>query len=187
RLINRETDYAVKALLQIARNPSARIPVSELAEKLGIPHPFLRKILQTLQKKGVVLSSKGKGGGFVLALRPRRIHLLDVMKIFQGPLDLSRCLFRKKLCPDLRTCPLRKKIIALEKLVVRELKVTTLHSLLAEEGSGSSSSRPLPWAGSRPVATSGKTRNGAQPKRKRMKNQRTPTAEGQAETPGQGK
>ncbi len=130
RLLNRDTDYAVRALLQIARKPSERMPVSELAARLKIPHPFLRKIFQTLQKEGVVISSKGKGGGFALAAAPPEISLTRLMEIFQGPLELSGCLYRKNLCADIRTCPLRSRILSLEKVIVKDIQSITLQSLL---------------------------------------------------------
>ena len=130
RLLNRDTDYAVRALLQIAREPSRRMPVSELAARLKIPHPFLRKIFQTLQKEGVVISSKGKGGGFVLAAAPREISLTRLMEIFQGPLELSHCLYVEDLCTDIRTCPLRRRILSLEKVIVKDIQSITLQSLL---------------------------------------------------------
>jgi Rrf2 family protein len=70
KLINRDTDYAVKALLYITKKKPERISVSELVNVLDIPKPFLRKTLQTLNREGVLNSSKGKVGGFGLALRP---------------------------------------------------------------------------------------------------------------------
>jgi Rrf2 family protein len=130
KLLNRNTDYAVRALLQIARKPSERMPVSELAARLKIPHPFLRKIFQTLQKEGVVISSKGKGGGFVLAAPPREISLTRLMEIFQGPLALSHCLYGEDLCTDIRTCPLRGRILSLEKVIVKDIQSISLQSLL---------------------------------------------------------
>ena len=130
RLLNRDTDYAVRALLQIARKPSERMPVSLLAARLKMPHPFLRKIFQTLQKEGVVISSKGRGGGFALAAPPREISLTRLMEIFQGPLELSGCLYRKDLCADIRTCPLRGRILSLEKAIVKDIQSITLQSLL---------------------------------------------------------
>jgi Rrf2 family protein len=132
RLLNRDTDYAVRALLRVAGNPSGKTPVSELSRELKIPHPFLRKIFQTLQKEGVVHSRKGKGGGFVLAAAPGEITLTRLMEIFQGPLELSHCLYGEELCTDIRTCPLRHRILALEKAVIRDIKSITLQTLLNE-------------------------------------------------------
>lgn len=134
KLINRDTDFAIKAFMHIAKN-SERVSVSELASKLEIPRPFLRKILQILKKEGVLESYKGKGGGFLLALPPEQIILTDLIKIFQGPVKLNECIFKKRICPDIRTCPLRKRIKALEKYVISELKSITLASLLQEDSS----------------------------------------------------
>ena len=48
KLINRDTDYAIKALMRIARNDSGKISVSQLSRELGIPYSFLRKILHVV-------------------------------------------------------------------------------------------------------------------------------------------
>ena len=130
KLLNRDTDYAVRALLRIAGKNGEKIPVSALSRELDIPHPFLRKIFQTLQKEGVVLSSKGKGGGFILAAAPGRITLSRLIEIFQGPLELNHCLYGKNLCGDIKTCPLRGRVLALEKGLLRDLKTVTIESLL---------------------------------------------------------
>ena len=80
----------------------------------------------------MLLSSKGKGGGFILALPPDRILLTDLIRIFQGSVKLNECIFKKEICSDIRNCPLRKRIEALEKNVVSELQSTTLANLMKE-------------------------------------------------------
>jgi Rrf2 family protein len=134
RLITRNTDYAIRALCYIARDNGDEkiISASELVKNLKIPRPFLRKILQTLNKNGVLKSYKGKGGGFSMAVSPENLRLVNLMEIFQGPSKVSECLFKKKICPDIRTCILRKKIGAIERLMTSELKSITLASLLKE-------------------------------------------------------
>lgn len=134
KLINRDTDYAVKALLHIARNGVQRISVAELARELDIPYPFLRKTFQTLSRRGILISSKGKGGGFELALPPEKIHLTDLIHIFHGPIELAECVFKDKICPDIKTCPLRKKILKLQKFALSELRSITIANLLKEGG-----------------------------------------------------
>lgn len=134
KLINRDTDYAVKALLYIARNSVQRISVADLARKLDIPYPFLRKTFQTLSGRGILISSRGKGGGFKLAVPPEKIYLTDLINIFHGPVELAECLFRDKICPDIKTCPLRKKILKLQEFVLTELRSITIASLLGDGG-----------------------------------------------------
>ena len=130
KLITRDTDYALRALCFIAKHKRQIVSVRELVKKLKIPKPFLRKILQVLNKKNILKSYKGQGGGFSLAATPHKIFLVDLIEIFQGPLRLNECFFKKTACPNTKTCILRKKINNIERYVIRELKYITLASLL---------------------------------------------------------
>jgi len=133
KLINRDTDYAVKALLYITQLSPKRMSVSELVNALDIPRPFLRKILQILSREGVLNSSRGKGGGFVLAVPPEEILLTQLIDIFQNPVKLSECIFREKICSDIGSCPLKNRIDSLERHVISELESITIESLLKED------------------------------------------------------
>lgn len=130
KLITRDTDYAVRALIYAARHKDKRICVREVVKELKIPRPFLRKIIQILNKNGIVLSCKGKGGGFSLVNKPDNIFLVDLIKIFQGPLKLNECLFRNKICPSKKTCVLNKKIDTIEQYVFDKLEPITIASLI---------------------------------------------------------
>ncbi|MEK6714958.1 MAG: Rrf2 family transcriptional regulator [Candidatus Omnitrophota bacterium] len=130
KLINRDTDYAVRALCVIAREGGRLVSVTRLVKGLKIPRPFLRKILQVLNKKGILKSRKGKRGGFRLNFSLEKILLTDLIEAFQGPLRLNECIFKKKICPDRGACVLRMRISAIEEYVVSELKAITLASLV---------------------------------------------------------
>jgi len=130
KLFTRDTDYAMRALLFFAKSRNKVVSVTDLVQALKIPRPFLRKILQILNKRGILKSHKGQGGGFELALQPQKIFFAELIEIFQGPLQLNECLFKKDICPDRGTCPLRRKIHSIEQSVVSELKLITVESLL---------------------------------------------------------
>jgi len=130
KLITRDTDYAVRSICFIARHNKKIVPVSELVKVIKIPRPFLRKILQVLNKYRILKSFKGKGGGFVLGKPPKRIFLVDLIGIFQGQLRLNECFFKKIICPNQNACALRKKIDSIERYVVSQLKTITIASLL---------------------------------------------------------
>jgi len=130
KLITRDTDYAVRALCCIAKNTKSRLSVDDLVVMLGIPKAFLRKILQTLTKKGILKSYKGHGGGFSLEIKPSKISLLHLMEAFQGKLKLNECTFRKSVCKHTPSCGLKKKIDGIQKYVIAELKNVTLECLL---------------------------------------------------------
>ena len=129
-LINRNTDYATRAVCFMAKNNKSRVSVVDLVRELRIPRPFLRKILQTLNKNGILKSYRGKDGGFLLADSPDKIFLMDLMNIFQGKLKLNECLFKKRICPNIKTCSLREKLREIEEYVVSELESINIASLL---------------------------------------------------------
>lgn len=130
KLVTRDADYAMRALVFIAKSKARIVPVSTLVRELRIPKPFLRKILQILHKEGILKASKGYGGGFELALSPSEMSLGDLLKVFQGPLKLNQCILKKRLCPDRNVCPLKKKIDGIEKYVASKLESVTIASLL---------------------------------------------------------
>jgi Rrf2 family protein len=132
KLINKDADYAIKALVEIAGRGGEVVSAAGLTRPLGLPWPYLRKILQTLAKAGLVRSSRGPRGGFVLAQQAGTIRLTDVIGVFQGRVRIHDCLFKPRRCPDVQTCPLRKTLDRLESRLVDELKAVTVADLLDE-------------------------------------------------------
>ncbi len=129
-LITRNTDYAIRALCYIVKSNKNMVSVRELVEGLKMPGPFLRKILQELSRKGILRSYKGKNGGFVLAIRPEKIYVGELIEIFQGPIKLQEHIFRKKICPEIKSCILKKKIDEIEEYTISELNSLSISSLL---------------------------------------------------------
>lgn len=130
KLITRDTDYAIRALTCIAGEKKKVVTVTELFGKLDMPRAYLRKILQRLNKGGLLKSSKGKGGGFSLACNPRKVTVFSIMEIFQGPFQLSEHIFKGKKCPRIKTCRLKKKLDRIDKTVMQQLKAITISSLM---------------------------------------------------------
>ena len=133
KLISRNTDYAVRAVCHIARQKEKVVSVTDLVKALNIPRPFLRKILQALNKRGILVSYKGKGGGFQLAGSADKIFLLDLIEAFQGPFKLNECTFKKEICPDRKKCFLKRKIDLIENYVFSQLGSVTVASILKGE------------------------------------------------------
>lgn len=122
KLITRDTDYAIRAIGCIASANGEKIDVGTLAEKLKVPRPFLRKILQLLTKKGLLNSSKGKGGGFTLNVDPKKVSLFDLMEIIQGPFHLNEHKFRGRQCHNVNLCMLKKELDKIEERLIKDLR-----------------------------------------------------------------
>ena len=132
KLVTRDTDYAIRALCYIAKRKKSIVSVKKLVRDLKIPQPFLRKILQRLNKARLLKSYKGKGGGFELSHKPNTIFIADIMKIFQGPLKCNEHIFKKSLCPHIKTCALKTKLDMIQKHIVSDLRSISIGSLIKE-------------------------------------------------------
>lgn len=131
KLITREIDYAVRALIYLADNKNEGIvSVSELVDELGITRPFLRKIMQLLAKAGVIESYKGNKGGFRLIKKPDDVYLIDIVEIFQGNFSLNECILNKDICPNKGNCILKDRVDDIEEKVKLELESIDLSSLI---------------------------------------------------------
>jgi Rrf2 family protein len=129
-LITKDSDYAIRSLAYMARRPLGGIvSVGELSDELAIPRPYLRRILQILTRHGLLRSYRGISGGFELHRAPDRIRIFDVVRIFQGSVELTRCVFRQKACPRIRACLLRRTMKAMEAHISRRLRALTIASL----------------------------------------------------------
>ena len=130
KLITRNTDYAIRAACALAGAGKELMDVPTLVRRIKVPRPFLRKVLQTLGRHGIIKSYKGIGGGFRLARDPGKIMLIDIIRIFQGPFALNECFLMKSLCPERSRCVLKKKIDVIESHVLSELKSITLADII---------------------------------------------------------
>jgi Rrf2 family iron-sulfur cluster assembly transcriptional regulator len=81
-------DYASRALLSLALRDDLELPVSvrDLAERTGLPQPYLEQILLSLKGVGLVRSKRGVGGGYVLAREAATITLAEIVAAVDGPI-----------------------------------------------------------------------------------------------------
>jgi FeS assembly SUF system regulator len=85
-------DYAVVLMTAAARQPTgARLSATELSADTGVPLPTAQKLMGQLAIAGLLSSSRGAGGGFVLAKAPAEISLADIVEAVEGPIALTMC------------------------------------------------------------------------------------------------
>lgn len=130
QLLTKETDYAIRALVFLALKKDCFVGSSKISKSEKIPYQFLRRILQVLCKKNFIESKEGIAGGVRLKVNPKNIAVTDLIRIFQGNIELSSCMFRMQLCEKRSRCVLRKKIKKIERVVIKEFKNITIESLI---------------------------------------------------------
>jgi Rrf2 family iron-sulfur cluster assembly transcriptional regulator len=84
--LSQRADYAAHAMVEIARWYGERpVHATEIAQRQGIPEPYLEQLLLALRRAALVRSYRGPGGGYTLTRPPAAISLADVVAALEGP------------------------------------------------------------------------------------------------------
>ncbi len=112
-MLSQKARYALRAMIELGRaGPAAQLTAGELAMRADAPRKFLEAILLELSRRHLIISRRGKFGGYSLARPPEGISFAEIIRAIDGPLALAPCVsvmaFRKcDDCEDLETCALR--------------------------------------------------------------------------------
>lgn len=100
--LTREADYAVLAVIEVARH--GRMSAGEVAKRQNMSPAFLGKIVGTLAKAGILTTRRGVGGGIALARPTESLTLLEVVEAVQGPFAINECLSHPGSCDRSARC-----------------------------------------------------------------------------------
>jgi Rrf2 family iron-sulfur cluster assembly transcriptional regulator len=106
--ISRSSEYAIRALtfLALQGDQDRFFLARDMAQELSIPAPFLGKVLQPLVSRGLLISQRGRRGGFKLAQEPKAITLFHIVDA-EDHLGKPRvCFLGQAECNDDRACPM---------------------------------------------------------------------------------
>jgi Rrf2 family protein len=134
--LTRETEYALRGLIALARRPrGTAVPLSGLAGADDLPASFLAKIFQKLARHGIVQARRGAGRGYTLAIAPEAVTVLEVIEAVEGSDYLDRCLFWGGRCGGSNPCLLHDRWASLKPQLQALLEGTTLADLTATSAS----------------------------------------------------
>jgi Rrf2 family transcriptional regulator, iron-sulfur cluster assembly transcription factor len=104
-VLNQSAQYALQAVVQLARlSPGASQRAAELAATLDVPANYLSKVLHQLASAGVLLSRRGRDGGFALAVPPSELRLSDVVGPFDDVEQYRECVLGRPSCNARDAC-----------------------------------------------------------------------------------
>jgi len=126
-------DYAVVMLAAAARSDGARLSATCLAEETGVPLPTAQKLVGRLAAAGLIVSSRGTGGGFKLARCAAEISLADIVEAVEGPIAMTSCVEAGRHdCGVEHSCRVKPHWNAVNSAMRGALAGVTLESLAAE-------------------------------------------------------
>jgi Rrf2 family protein len=139
-MLSQRAKYALKAMIALARHRGdTPMSVTDIAEEANVPRAFLEQIVSDLKRRNLLISRRGAQGGFRLARPPQDISFADVIRHVDGPLALAPCASRTAFrpcpeCRDVRTCELRKTLIAARDATAAILENTSLADAIGRRG-----------------------------------------------------
>jgi Rrf2 family protein len=136
--ITRQTEYALRTLMELCRVPSGQLlPTRVISERQEIPEVFLTKTIHALAMAGLVHTQRGAGGGVKLIVPGDVVTVADIIMAIEGPLALNVCLSENYSCPNMATCKLHRIFRRAQEALLSELNSVTLADLVgAEDGTG---------------------------------------------------
>jgi Rrf2 family protein len=141
-MLTNKAKYALRAMIDLAaRSGAERQPllIGDIAKRQDIPRRFLENILLELRNDGLVISYRGKSGGYALARDAEDITFADIIRVIDGPLALAPCASRTAYercddCKDEAICTLRHTLVKARDAVAEVLEQTTLADAAAPVG-----------------------------------------------------
>ncbi len=127
--LSQSAKYALRASIYLAENGDGPHLSRDIAEALDVPAQYLAKILQDLARNGLLVSAKGRGGGFRLALPPSQIELLRVVRAIEGDRFGEGCALGLPDCSETSPCALHVAWKRLKGDVIGMLENTHLSEL----------------------------------------------------------
>jgi Rrf2 family protein len=112
-MISQKAKYALRALIALCRVPAeSSLMISEISRTQAIPKKFLEQILLELKRAGIVMSRRGRLGGYVLLRPADKLTFGEVLRLIDGPIAplpcLSRVAYRRCAdCQDEASCEIR--------------------------------------------------------------------------------
>jgi len=134
--INRQTDYAIRVLLALAKQgEGAMLPTTQIQQEMLIPKALSIRVVAELSKGGFIVTYPGRDGGLKLARPAAEINLRQVVTHFESNFTISECLHGGGTCPFDNSCPVRCRWARLQVLILQELENTTFDELAWEASS----------------------------------------------------
>lgn len=132
-MLSQTAEYALRAVLYLAEHADqGTVRVGEMAHALRIPQNYLSKILHRLARAGVLASTRGKTGGFQLAVAADRLRLYEIVAPFDRLDERRRCLLGRPQCSDRTACAAHSRWKDVADTVAAFFRETTVAELLSD-------------------------------------------------------
>ena len=135
--ITRQTEYAIRTLLELANVPFGQMLQSKtISERQEIPEVFLKKTIQLLAVAGLVSTQRGSQGGVRLSVPGDQITIANIVTAIEGKVAINVCLAEGNHCVNKSSCQVHRTLKRAQDALVSELSRETLADIIAKKEVG---------------------------------------------------
>lgn len=130
--LTRRGDYAIRAVIALARHAPEVVGAARLAEETGIPRRFVPQVMTEVVRSGIAEARLGRSGGYRLARPAGSLSVLDVVEAVEGDMGRRTCVLRNAPCGLDGTCDVHGVFMAAQDAFLEDLRRASIASLLGD-------------------------------------------------------
>jgi len=132
--LSTKTRYGIRAMLELALNESGKpLSTKQIAERQGIPEHYLEQLMGQLKKSGLVKSTRGAQGGYVLTQSPDKTSIGSIIRILEGSLAPVSCVEEDGVCSYSDKCAMHLLYGRISRGITGVLEGITLSDMVADQ------------------------------------------------------
>ena len=129
--LSKKTDYAIILLTHLGEVGN-HVSAQKVAAHYQLPYPMVANILKQLVSSGLIESTRGQRGGYVLARPADEIKLSEIIEVIDSPFSLVECAHDEDLCKIYQCCPTQRPLIALHNKIQQFFEETSLAAIISD-------------------------------------------------------
>jgi Rrf2 family protein len=130
-MISQTAEYALRAVAFLATSKGTPINGRDISKATQIPQDYLTKVMQELDRAGIVAAQRGHGGGYTLSISPDKLSVLEVVAVISPIPRLVECPLG--IAEHIQLCPLHKRLDDAAKLVENAFRETMIAELIPQQ------------------------------------------------------
>ena len=131
--LSNTSQYAINIMVAITEhNESKLLNAKNISEKFEIPYKYLTRIMPQLVNANLIISTRGREGGYNLAKEPSEINIVEIIHAVNESMHSSKCILKAGNCDVENKCALHDSWRKPKKAINFMFKKTTLESITSD-------------------------------------------------------
>jgi Rrf2 family protein len=130
-MLSQTAEYALRAVVYLAQNDNRPATIKQIAGPTQVPPGYLAKVMQSRARSGLLISQRGLGGGFTLAVAPETLTIYKVIQAVDPITRITRCPLNNPAHAT-ELCALHKRLDQAAALIEESFRNATVADMLAK-------------------------------------------------------